>query len=232
MTDQHERATPWCEGGSGTSLSHALGVPAPGPVSVTPSITLHWNETADCLMNLRRMGQNTQENKTKCGQNYKMCTCLVLHFFFLFFILYFVFVFCNIFVTGFPVKFGLLSPGRARQWRCRTYPGHWGNRTLLMVEETGVPRGNHWYVTRAEYPMPLLFWFPYTGSLSQKELNTKCASLPTNASTVVPHTTFLTYSICTLLRDLSAHPLILSPFVFPEQNWPRTAHAPFLLLPQ
>jgi hypothetical protein len=63
---------------------------------------------------------------------------------------FFFFVFCNIFVTGFPVKFGLLSPGRARQRQSRAYPGHWGNRTLLMVEETGVPGGNHRYVIRAE----------------------------------------------------------------------------------
>jgi hypothetical protein len=61
-------------------------------------------------------------------------------------------VFCNISVTGFPVKFGLLSPGRARQRRCRAYSGHWGNRTLLIVEEIGVPGGNHRYVTRAENP--------------------------------------------------------------------------------
>jgi hypothetical protein len=43
------------------------------------------------------------------------------------------FVFCNIFVTGFPVKFGLLSTGRARQRWCRAYPGHWGNRTLPLA---------------------------------------------------------------------------------------------------
>jgi hypothetical protein len=64
----------------------------------------------------------------------------------------FVFVFCNIFVTGFPVKFGLLSLGRARQRRCRAYPGHWGNRTLLMVEETGVPGGNE--ETTGTWPAP------------------------------------------------------------------------------
>jgi hypothetical protein len=69
----------------------------------------------------------------------------------IFLYLYF-FVFCNIFVTGFPAKFGLLSPGRARQWRCCAYPGHWGNRTLLMVDETRVPVGNHRYVTRAKNP--------------------------------------------------------------------------------
>jgi hypothetical protein len=39
------------------------------------------------------------------------------------------FLFCNIFVTGIPVKFGLLSPGRARQRRSRAYPGQGGNRT-------------------------------------------------------------------------------------------------------
>jgi hypothetical protein len=55
-------------------------------------------------------------------------------------------------------------------------------------------------------------------SLCIKQLNTKCASSPTNAFTVLPHTTFLTYSIFTLLRDLSAHPLILSPFVFPNKT--------------
>jgi hypothetical protein len=42
------------------------------------------------------------------------------------FFIFFYFIFCNIFVTGFPVKFGLLSPWRARQRRCRAYPGHWG----------------------------------------------------------------------------------------------------------
>jgi hypothetical protein len=62
-------------------------------------------------------------------------------------ILYFVW---NIFVTGFPVKFGLLSPGRARQQRCCAYPGHWGKRTLLMVKETGVTGGNHQYVIRSK----------------------------------------------------------------------------------
>jgi hypothetical protein len=40
------------------------------------------------------------------------------------------FVFFNIFVTGVPVKFGLLTPGRARQRRSRAYPGQGGNRTL------------------------------------------------------------------------------------------------------
>jgi hypothetical protein len=67
-----------------------------------------------------------------------------------YFFLYLYFVFCNIFVTGFPVKFWLLSPGRAWQQQCCAYPGHWGNRTLSMVEETGVPGGNHRYVIRAE----------------------------------------------------------------------------------
>jgi hypothetical protein len=43
----------------------------------------------------------------------------------------FFFLFCNIFVTGFPVKFGLLSPERARQRRCRAYPGDCGNRILF-----------------------------------------------------------------------------------------------------
>jgi hypothetical protein len=47
------------------------------------------------------------------------------------------FAFCNIFVTGFPVKFGLLSPGRARQRQCRAYPGHWGNRTLFDISVSG-----------------------------------------------------------------------------------------------
>jgi hypothetical protein len=41
-----------------------------------------------------------------------------------YFLYFLYFVFCNIFVTGFPVKFGLLSPGRARQRQCRAYPGH------------------------------------------------------------------------------------------------------------
>jgi hypothetical protein len=35
------------------------------------------------------------------------------------FVFCFVFLFCNIFVTGIPVKFGLLAPGRARQRRSR-----------------------------------------------------------------------------------------------------------------
>jgi hypothetical protein len=64
----------------------------------------------------------------------------------------FFFFFGNNFVKGFPVKFGLLSPGRARQRQCHAYPGHWGNMTLSMVEETGVPGGNHRYVIRAENP--------------------------------------------------------------------------------
>jgi hypothetical protein len=59
------------------------------------------------------------------------CTC-TLKTCFVFFCFCF-FFFGNIFVTGFPVKFGLLSPGRARQRQCRAYPGHWtwGNRTLF-----------------------------------------------------------------------------------------------------
>jgi hypothetical protein len=64
----------------------------------------------------------------------------------------FVFVFCNIFVTGFPVKFGLLSPEGGWQQRCRAYQGHWGNRTFLMVEETGMLGENHQYMIRAENP--------------------------------------------------------------------------------
>jgi hypothetical protein len=52
-----------------------------------------------------------------------VCVCVCVFFF----------VFYNIFVTGFPVKFGLLSPGKARQRLCRAYPGHWGNRTFLCV---------------------------------------------------------------------------------------------------
>jgi hypothetical protein len=75
------------------------------------------------------------------------CRIFIVCIFFFFF-----FVFCNIFVTGFPVKFGLLSLGKARQRQCRAYPGHWGNRTLSMVEETGVPGGNNRYVIRAENP--------------------------------------------------------------------------------
>jgi hypothetical protein len=40
---------------------------------------------------------------------------------------------CNIFVTGVPVKFGLLSLGRAWQrWSC-AYPGKEGNRTLSTL---------------------------------------------------------------------------------------------------
>jgi hypothetical protein len=81
-----------------------------------------------------------------------MITCKTNSIFILFILYFLYFVFCNIFVTGFSVKFGLLSPGRARQQRCRAYPGQWGNRTLLMVEETGVPGGNHRYVIRAENP--------------------------------------------------------------------------------
>jgi hypothetical protein len=48
-------------------------------------------------------------------------------------------VFCNIFVTSFPVKFGLLSPGRARQRRCRADPGHGGI-------------GPFWWWREPEYP--------------------------------------------------------------------------------
>jgi hypothetical protein len=78
---------------------------------------------------------------TKGAQHERLLFCFV----------FFYFVFCNIFVTGFPVKFGLLSPGRARQRQFRAYPGR-GNRTLSMVEETGVPGGNHRYMIRAENP--------------------------------------------------------------------------------
>jgi hypothetical protein len=72
--------------------------------------------------------------------------------FYFIFIFFFNFVFCNIFVTGFPAKFGLLSLGRVRQRQCRAYPGHWGNRTLSMVEEAGLPGGNHRYMICAENP--------------------------------------------------------------------------------
>jgi hypothetical protein len=48
-------------------------------------------------------------------------------------------VFCNIFVTGIPVKFGLPSPGRARQWRSRAYPGQGGNRTLPTHPNLSLP---------------------------------------------------------------------------------------------
>jgi hypothetical protein len=51
---------------------------------------------------------------------------IIYLFIFIFLIIIIIFVFCNIFVTSFPVKFGLLSPGRARQRRCCAYPGHWG----------------------------------------------------------------------------------------------------------
>jgi hypothetical protein len=53
------------------------------------------------------------------------------------------------------VKFRLLSPGRARSDRVAPTQDIGGgggrNRTLLMVEETGVPGGNHRYVIRADW---------------------------------------------------------------------------------
>jgi hypothetical protein len=66
------------------------------------------------------------------AMSFNLYNFVILFYFVLFYFIYFIlfffplFVFCNIFVTISPVKFRLLSLGRARQQQSRAYPGQWG----------------------------------------------------------------------------------------------------------